>query len=149
LDGGDLSRFFDLEGFLRERLIGQDEAITKVAQRVRLAHSGVKTRRGPLAVFLLLGPTGVGKTEMARLLAEFLFGEELDLVRLDMSEYMEEHSVSKLIGAPPGYVGYDQQGQLVSALRRRPYSVVLLDEVEKASPGLRLFLSSSTRSLDR
>lgn len=126
------SRLLELESFLENRLIGQKEAIHRVAQRLRLAHSGIKTRRGPMAVFLFLGPTGVGKTEMTRLLAEFLFGSASELVRFDMSEYMEEHSVSKLIGAPPGYVGHDAEGLLSLHLNRRPYSVVLLDEIEKA-----------------
>lgn len=126
------SRLLELDGFLGKRLIGQDEAVLRVGQRIRLAHSGIKTRRGPLAVFLFLGPTGVGKTEMARLLAEFLFGSGSDLVRFDMSEYMQEHSVSKLIGAPPGYVGHDEEGQLTFHLTRKPYSVVLFDEIEKA-----------------
>jgi ATP-dependent Clp protease ATP-binding subunit ClpC len=132
LEGSSASRLLELESFLEKRLIGQAEAVHRVAQRLRLAHSGMKTRRGPMAVFLFLGPTGVGKTEMARLLAEFLFGSSSELVRFDMSEYMEEHSVSKLIGAPPGYVGHDTEGQLSLHLNRRPYSVVLLDEIEKA-----------------
>ena len=126
------ARLLELDKFLAGKLIGQDHAIHRVAQRIRLAHSGIKTRRGPMAVFLFLGPTGVGKTEMARLLAEFLFGSSSELVRFDMSEYMQEHSVSKLIGAPPGYVGHDEGGQLTSRLNRKPYSVVLLDEIEKA-----------------
>ncbi len=126
------TRLLELDKFLAGKLIGQDHAIHRVAQRIRLAHSGIKTRRGPMAVFLFLGPTGVGKTEMARLLAEFLFGSSSELVRFDMSEYMQEHSVSKLIGAPPGYLGHDEGGQLTSRLNRKPYSVVLLDEIEKA-----------------
>jgi ATP-dependent Clp protease ATP-binding subunit ClpC len=135
LSGGRANaRLLELEGFLRGRLMGQDEAVARVAERLRLAHAGLQSRRGPLAVFLFLGPTGVGKTELARLLAEFLFGHESAMTRLDMSELMEEHAVAKLIGAPPGYVGHDEEGQLTSALRARPYSVVLLDEVEKAHP---------------
>ena len=126
------TRLLELDKFLAGKLIGQDQAIHRVAQRIRLAHSGIKSKRGPMAVFLFLGPTGVGKTEMARLLAEFLFGSSSELVRFDMSEYMLEHSVSKLIGAPPGYVGHDEGGQLTSRLNRKPYSVVLLDEIEKA-----------------
>jgi ATP-dependent Clp protease ATP-binding subunit ClpC len=126
------SRLLELDEFLEERLIGQEEAVLRVGQRLRLAHSGIKTRRGPMAVFLFLGPTGVGKTEMARLLTEFLFGSASDLVRFDMSEYMDEHSVSKLIGAPPGYVGHEDEGRLTFHLTRKPYSVVLLDEIEKA-----------------
>ena len=132
LESAEGARLLELDKFLGARLIGQDRAIHRVAQRIRLAHSGIKTRRGPMAVFLFLGPTGVGKTEMARLLAEFLFGNASELVRFDMSEYMEEHSVSRLIGAPPGYVGHDEGGQLNSRLNRKPYSVVLLDEIEKA-----------------
>jgi ATP-dependent Clp protease ATP-binding subunit ClpC len=128
------ARLLELPRFLRGRLVGQDDAIARVSRRIQVAHSDLKSRDGALAVFLFLGPTGVGKTEMARLLAEFLFGSRSDLVRLDMSEYMEEHSVAKLIGAPPGYVGHEEEGQLTSKLRTRPYSVVLLDEVEKAHP---------------
>jgi ATP-dependent Clp protease ATP-binding subunit ClpA len=123
-----------LEAHLKSRIIGQDEAVAKVAARVRLAHSGLSDRTGPLAVFLLLGPSGVGKTEMARSLAKFLFGGLDDLIRFDMSEYMEEHSISRLIGAPPGYVGHEEPGQLTEAIRRKPYSVILFDEVEKAHP---------------
>jgi ATP-dependent Clp protease ATP-binding subunit ClpC len=128
------ARLLGLEPFLRERLIGQDDAVGRIGQRLRMAHAGLAERRGPLGVFLFLGPSGVGKTELARLLAEFLFGSRAEMTRLDMSELMEEHAVSKLLGAPPGYVGHDEEGQLTAALRRRPYSVVLLDEVEKAHP---------------
>jgi len=131
---GEGARLLKLEAHLRSRIIGQDEAVAKVAARVLLAHAGLSERRGPLAVFMLLGPTGVGKTEMARSLAKFLFGGDDDLSRFDMSEYMEEHSVSRLIGAPPGYVGHDEPGQLTEAIRRKPYSVLLFDEVEKAHP---------------
>ena len=131
LASAERTRLLELDKFLAGKLIGQDQAIHRVAQRIRLAHSGIKSKRGPMAVFLFLGPTGVGKTEMARLLAEFLFGSSLELVRFDVSEYMLEHSVSKLIGAPPGYVGHDEGGQLTSRLNRKPYSVVLLDEIEK------------------
>ena len=131
---GDGERLLKLEAHLKSKIVGQDEAVARVAARVRLAHSGISERTGPLAVFLLLGPTGVGKTEMARSLAKFLFGGPDDLSRFDMSEYMEEHSVSRLIGAPPGYVGHDEPGQLTEAIRRKPYSVVLFDEVEKAHP---------------
>jgi len=128
------ARLLKLEAHLKSKIIGQDEAVAKVAARVRLAHSGLSERRGPLAVFLLLGPTGVGKTEMARSLAKFLFGGADDLSRFDMSEYMEEHSASRLIGAPPGCLGHDEAGQLTEAIRRKPYSVILFDEVEKAHP---------------
>ncbi|MBK5257366.1 MAG: ATP-dependent Clp protease ATP-binding subunit, partial [Vicinamibacteria bacterium] len=135
LDGsGAGSRLLKLEAHLKSSIIGQDEAVAKVSARVRLAHSGLSERQGPLAVFLLLGPTGVGKTEMARSLARFLFGGLGDLSRFDMSEYMEEHSISRLIGAPPGYVGHQEPGQLTEAIRRKPYSVLLFDEVEKAHP---------------
>ncbi|MEO8500548.1 MAG: ATP-dependent Clp protease ATP-binding subunit [Vicinamibacteria bacterium] len=131
---GEGARLLKLEAHLKSKIVGQDEAVAKVAARIRLAHAGLSERRGPLAVFMLLGPTGVGKTEMARTLAKFLFGGADDLSRFDMSEYMEEHSVSRLIGAPPGYVGHEEPGQLTEAIRRKPYSVVLFDEVEKAHP---------------
>jgi ATP-dependent Clp protease ATP-binding subunit ClpC len=134
LEGMQQSRLLELEAFLKARLIGQDEAVECVCQRLLMAHAGLSRRRGPLAVFLFLGPTGVGKTELARLLAEFLFGSQSDMIRLDMSEYMEEHSGAKLIGSPPGYIGYEEQGQLTGKLRTRPYAVVLLDEIEKAHP---------------
>jgi ATP-dependent Clp protease ATP-binding subunit ClpC len=134
LEGTARSRLLDLESYIKEHLIGQDEAVEKVSQRLLMAHAGLSTKGGPLAVFLFLGPTGVGKTELARLLAEYLFGNRSEMIRLDMSEYMEEHSVSKLIGSPPGYVGYLEEGQLTGRLRSNPYSVVLLDEIEKAHP---------------
>lgn len=128
------TRILELEPFLKKRVIGQDAAIERVCQRLKLSFSGMRGRNGPLAVFLLLGPSGVGKTELARSLSVFLFGSEDSMIRLDMSEFMEEHTVSKLIGAPPGYIGYEEEGQLTGKLRTRPYSVVLLDEVEKAHP---------------
>ncbi|MCX6082005.1 MAG: ATP-dependent Clp protease ATP-binding subunit [Chloroflexi bacterium] len=128
------SRLLELEAFLKSRLIGQDNAVEIVSQRLMMAHAGLNRRRGPLAVLLFLGPSGVGKTELARLLTEFLFGNQANMIRLDMSEYMEEHSSSKLIGSPPGYIGYDEEGQLTGKLRTRPYSVVLLDEIEKPHP---------------
>ena len=134
LEGMAQSRLLELGSFLKKRLVGQDAAVERVCQRLLMAHAGLAERRGPLGVFLLLGPTGVGNTQLAKLLAEFLFGSETDLIRLDMSEYMEEHSVAKLIGSPPGYVGHDEEGQLTGKLRTNPYSVVLLDEVEKAHP---------------
>jgi ATP-dependent Clp protease ATP-binding subunit ClpC len=123
-----------MEPFLKSRVLSQDEAIGLVCQRLLMAYSGIKSRRGPLAVLLFLGPTGIGKTETAKSLAEFLFGGHSSLIRLDMSEYKEEHSISKLIGSPPGYIGHDEEGQLTGKLQSRPYSVVLLDDVEKANP---------------
>jgi ATP-dependent Clp protease ATP-binding subunit ClpB len=129
---GENEKLLHLEDRLRERVRGQDEALESLADAVRLARSGLKDPTKPIGSFLFLGPTGVGKTETAKALAQFLFDDEQNMVRLDMSEYMEKHSVSRLIGAPPGYVGYDEGGQLTEAVRRRPYSVVLLDEIEKA-----------------
>jgi ATP-dependent Clp protease ATP-binding subunit ClpC len=134
LSGATGARLLELEPFLKARLLGQDAAVERICQRLLVAYSGVKNRRGPLATFLFLGPSGVGKTEAARLLAEFLFGSDAELIRLDMSEYMEEHSIARLIGSPPGYVGYEEEGQLTSKLRSRPHAVVLLDEAEKAHP---------------
>jgi ATP-dependent Clp protease ATP-binding subunit ClpC len=127
-------RLLRLEEVLHRRVIGQDEAVRAVARAIRRARAGLKDPKRPIGSFLFLGPTGVGKTELARALAEALFGNEEAMVRLDMSEYMEKHTVSRLIGAPPGYVGYEEAGQLTEAIRRRPYSVVLFDEVEKAHP---------------
>ena len=127
-------RLLKMEDLLKERVIGQDEAIKKIAKKIRIARSGLQDPGRPLGVFLFLGPTGIGKTETAKALSSFLFGSENAMIRLDMSEYMEKHSVSKLVGAPPGYVGYEEEGQLTGALRRKPYSVVLLDEIEKAHP---------------
>jgi ATP-dependent Clp protease ATP-binding subunit ClpB len=124
----------ELEGHLHLRVIGQSEAVSSVAAAIRRARAGMKDPGRPIGSFLFMGPTGVGKTELARALAQFLFDSDDALVRIDMSEYMEKHSVSRLVGAPPGYVGYEEGGQLSEAIRRRPYSVVLLDEVEKAHP---------------
>jgi ATP-dependent Clp protease ATP-binding subunit ClpB len=121
-----------LEQRLHERVVGQDRAIGAVADAIRRARAGLADARRPIGSFLFLGPTGVGKTELARALAEQLFDDERAMIRIDMSEYMESHAVSRLIGSPPGYVGYDQGGQLTEAVRRRPYSIVLFDEVEKA-----------------
>jgi ATP-dependent Clp protease ATP-binding subunit ClpB len=123
-----------LENHLHQRVVGQSEAVSAVAAAIRRARAGMKDPGRPIGSFLFMGPTGVGKTELARALAQFLFDSDDALVRLDMSEYMEKHSVSRLVGAPPGYVGYEEGGQLSEAIRRRPYSVVLLDEVEKAHP---------------
>ncbi len=131
---GELERLTHMEDRLHRRVVGQDEAVTAVANAVRRARAGLSDPNRPIGSFLFLGPTGVGKTELARSLADFLFDDERATVRIDMSEYMEKHSVSRLIGAPPGYVGYDEGGQLTEAIRRRPYAVLLLDEVEKAHP---------------
>jgi ATP-dependent Clp protease ATP-binding subunit ClpA len=128
------NRLLNLESLLKKRVIGQDEAIARVTQAIQVARAGLKPRNRPAGVFLFLGPTGVGKTELARALAAEVFGSDEHLIRVDMSEYMEKHAVSRMIGAPPGYVGYDQEGQLTGKLRRRPHCVVLLDEVEKAHP---------------
>jgi ATP-dependent Clp protease ATP-binding subunit ClpB len=131
---GEKGKLLAMEERLRRRVVGQDEAVAAVATAVRRARAGLKDPSRPVGSFLFLGPTGVGKTELARALAEFLFDDERAIVRLDMSEYMEKHSVARMIGAPPGYVGHDEGGQLTEALRRRPYAVVLLDEIEKAHP---------------
>ena len=131
---GEMGKLLRLEEVLHERVIGQDEAVVVVANAIRRSRAGLSDPHRPIGSFLFLGPTGVGKTELARTLAEFLFDDERAMIRIDMSEYMEKHSVSRLIGAPPGYVGYDEGGQLTEAMRRRPYAVVLLDEVEKAHP---------------
>ena len=121
-----------MEERLHERVIGQDEAVEAVATALRRSRAGLQDPNRPIGSFLFLGPTGVGKTELARALAEFMFDSQDAMIRIDMSEYMEKHSVSRLVGAPPGYVGYEEGGQLTEAVRRRPYSVVLLDEIEKA-----------------
>jgi ATP-dependent Clp protease ATP-binding subunit ClpB len=131
---GEMKKLLSLEDELHERVIGQDEAVQAVAEAVLRARSGLKDPKRPIGSFLFLGPTGVGKTELARALAQFLFDDERAMVRIDMSEYQEKHAVSRLIGAPPGYIGYDEGGQLTEAVRRRPYSVVLFDEIEKAHP---------------
>src|SRR3990170_4602983 len=121
-----------MEDRLHRRVVGQNDAITAVANAVRRSRSGLQDPHRPIGSFILLGPTGGGKTELARALAEFLFDDENAMVRIDMSEYLEKHTVARLLGAPPGYVGYEEGGQLTEAVRRRPYSVVLLDEIEKA-----------------
>jgi ATP-dependent Clp protease ATP-binding subunit ClpC len=128
------SRLLRLEQQLHERVVGQDEAVEAVAEAIRRARAGLSDPNRPIGSFLFLGPTGVGKTELARSLAETLFGEEAAMIRIDMSEFQERHTVSRLVGAPPGYVGYEEAGQLTEAVRRRPYSVLLLDEIEKAHP---------------
>lgn len=128
------ARLLRLEETLHQRVVGQDEAVKSLARAVRRARAGLKDPKRPIGSFIFLGPTGVGKTELARALAEVLFGDEDATVRLDMSEYMEKHAVSRLVGAPPGYIGHDEGGQLTEAVRRKPYSVVLLDEIEKAHP---------------
>ena len=129
---GEMQKLIRMEERLHERVIGQDEALTAVANAVRRARAGLQDPNRPIGSFIFLGPTGVGKTELARALAEFLFDDEQAMIRIDMSEYQEKHTVSRLIGAPPGYVGYEEGGQLTEAVRRRPYSVVLFDEIEKA-----------------
>ncbi len=131
---GEMHKLVRLEDLLHKRVIGQDEAVSAVANAIRRSRAGLSDPNRPIGSFMFLGPTGVGKTELARALAEFLFDDEKAMVRIDMGEYSEKHSVSRLVGAPPGYVGYDEGGQLTEAVRRRPYSVVLLDEVEKAHP---------------
>jgi ATP-dependent Clp protease ATP-binding subunit ClpC len=123
-----------MEQELSKRIVGQEEAIRAVTRAIRRSRSGLKNPRRPVGSFIFLGPTGVGKTELAKALAEFLFGSEDAIVRVDMSEYMERFAVSRLIGAPPGYIGYDDSGQLTEKVRRRPFSVILLDEIEKAHP---------------
>jgi ATP-dependent Clp protease ATP-binding subunit ClpC len=128
------TRLLQMEEVLHRRIIGQDEAITAIAKAVRRARAGLKDPRRPIGSFIFLGPTGVGKTELVRVLAEFMFGSKDALIRLDMSEFMEKHAVARLVGAPPGYVGYDEGGQLTEAVRRKSYSAILLDEIEKAHP---------------
>jgi ATP-dependent Clp protease ATP-binding subunit ClpB len=131
---GEIQKLIKMEDRLHQRVVGQDDAITAVANAVRRARAGLQDPNRPLGSFIFLGPTGVGKTELARALAEFLFDDEHSMIRIDMSEYQEKHTVSRLIGAPPGYVGYEESGQLTEAVRRRPYAVVLFDEIEKAHP---------------
>jgi len=131
---GEKEKVLGLEGLLHKRVIGQDEAVTKVSEAILRSRAGIQNPDRPIGSFLFLGPTGVGKTELAKALSEILFDDERNMIRIDMSEYMEKFSVSRLIGAPPGYVGYDEGGQLTEAVRRKPYSVVLFDEIEKAHP---------------
>ena len=130
----EMKKLISMEDVLHKRLIGQDEAVTTVSDAIRRARSGLKDPKRPIGTFIFLGPTGVGKTELAKSLADFMFNDEDALIRIDMSEYMEKHNVARLVGAPPGYVGYDEGGQLTEAVRRKPYSVVLFDEIEKAHP---------------
>jgi ATP-dependent Clp protease ATP-binding subunit ClpB len=131
---GEREKLLKLESILHERVIGQDEAVRLVSDAVLRARAGMKDPNRPIGSFIFLGPTGVGKTELAKALAQHLFDHEDHMIRIDMSEYMEKHTVSRLIGAPPGYVGYEEGGQLTEAVRRKPYSVILLDEIEKAHP---------------
>jgi ATP-dependent Clp protease ATP-binding subunit ClpC len=127
-------KLLNMEAELHKRIIGQEDAIKAVSQSIRRTRAGLKDPKRPSGSFIFLGPTGVGKTELAKTLSEFLFGDESSLITLDMSEYMEKHTVSRLVGSPPGYVGYDEGGQLTEAVRRKPFSVVLFDEIEKAHP---------------
>jgi ATP-dependent Clp protease ATP-binding subunit ClpB len=131
---GERGKLLHMEEALKARVVGQDEAIAAVSQAVRRARAGLQDPNRPMGSFLFLGPTGVGKTELTKALAEFLFDDERAMIRIDMSEYMEKHSVARMIGAPPGYVGYEEGGSLTEAVRRRPYQVILFDEVEKAHP---------------
>lgn len=131
---GEADKLLHMEERIHERLVNQEEAVRVVCEAIRRSRSGLKDPKRPIGSFVFLGPTGVGKTELARTLARFLFDDENAMVRLDMSEYQEKHTVSRLIGAPPGYVGYEEGGQLTEAVRRRPYRVILLDEIEKAHP---------------
>ena len=131
---GEKQKLIHLEDILHERVVGQDEAVTKVSESIMRSRAGIQNPNRPIGSFLFLGPTGVGKTELAKSLAECLFDDEKNIIRIDMTEYMEKFSVSRLIGAPPGYVGYEEGGQLTEAVRRKPYAVILFDEVEKAHP---------------
>jgi len=134
LTAAETEKLIHMESEMHKRVIGQDEAISAISQAIRRGRAGLKPPQRPLGSFIFAGPTGVGKTEVARRLSEFLFGTQDALVRMDMSEYMEKHTVSRLIGAPPGYVGYEEGGTLTEAVRRKPYSVILFDEIEKAHP---------------
>lgn len=129
-----MEKLAHLEDYLSKEVVGQDDAVKLVSNAIRRARAGLKDANKPIGSFLFLGPTGVGKTELAKSLARFLFNDEKAMIRIDMSEYMEKHAVSRLIGSPPGYVGHEDGGQLTEAIRRKPYSVILLDEVEKAHP---------------
>jgi ATP-dependent Clp protease ATP-binding subunit ClpA len=131
---GEMAKLLHMEEALHERVVGQDEAVDAVANAIRRSRAGLSDPNRPIGSFIFLGPTGVGKTELAKTLAEVLFGDDDLMIRFDMSEFQERHTVSRLVGAPPGYVGYEEGGQLTEAVRRKPYSVVLLDEIEKAHP---------------
>jgi ATP-dependent Clp protease ATP-binding subunit ClpB len=131
---GERDKLLSMEDEIGKRVVGQGEAVQAVSKAVRRARAGLQDPNRPMGSFIFLGPTGVGKTELTKALAEFLFDDETRMVRIDMSEYMEKHSVARLIGAPPGYVGYDEGGALTEAVRRRPYQVILFDEIEKAHP---------------
>ena len=134
LKADESQKLIEMEAELHRRVIGQDEAITSIANTIRVHRAGIGDPNKPIGSFLFLGPTGVGKTEVAKTLADYLFDDERKMIRIDMSEYMEKHAVARLIGAPPGYVGYEEGGQLTEAVRQHPYSVVLFDEIEKAHP---------------
>ncbi len=138
-------RLLRMETALHERIVGQDEAVIAVSKAIRRARAGLKDPKRPSGSFIFLGPSGVGKTELSKALANFLFGSEDSLISLDMSEYMEKHTVSRLIGSPPGYVGFDEGGQLTEAVRRKPYSVILFDEIEKAHPDVFNVLAAGPR----
>ncbi len=127
-------KILNVESILKQEVVGQDEAIRAVSRAIKRNKAGLSDLNRPIGSFMFLGPTGVGKTQVAKTLAKFLFDTEKSLIRIDMSEYMEKHAVSRLVGAPPGYVGYDEGGQLTEAVRRKPYSVILFDEIEKAHP---------------
>jgi len=134
LQGDESERLLNMEDILHKRVIGQEKAVEAIAKAIRRSRVGLKDPKKPIGSFIFLGPTGVGKTELSKALAESMFGDENSMIRIDMSEYMEKHSVSKLVGSPPGYVGFDDGGQLTEKVRRKPYSVVLFDEIEKAHP---------------
>src|SRR5690606_30506635 len=131
---GEAEKLLKMEEFLQQQVIGQERAVSALSDAIRRARSGLKDPRRPIGSFIFVGPTGVGKTYLAKALAEYLFDDPDALIRLDMSEYQERHTVSRLVGAPPGYIGYDQAGELTEAVRRRPYRVILFDEIEKAHP---------------
>jgi ATP-dependent Clp protease ATP-binding subunit ClpC len=134
ISGSETERLLNMENILHERIIGQENAVSSVSKAIRRSRVGLRNPNRPIASFMFAGPTGVGKTELTKALSDYMFGSEDSMIRLDMSEYMEKHTVAKLIGSPPGYVGYNEGGQLTEAVRSKPYSVVLFDEVEKAHP---------------